>query len=112
MRFQRPSAFPPDPGRLTRCRLRAAALDFTCDDKRIEWKRPTMYGCACMIMFSNQGVSRAKRTVIADSVKGAFAENDSTWTLIVEDDGTKIIEHEWSFVTHTAKSLAVRARSA
>jgi|tagenome__1003787_1003787.scaffolds.fasta_scaffold16563094_1 hypothetical protein len=39
-----------------------------------------------------------KRTVIGESVKGAFAENDNSYVLIVEDDGSKWIEQEWSFV--------------
>ena len=39
-----------------------------------------------------------KRTVIADQAKGALAERDSTWVLVEEDDGSKFIEHSWSFV--------------
>lgn len=40
----------------------------------------------------------AKRIQISEQIKGSLRQNESWWTLILEDDGTKVMEHEWSNV--------------
>lgn len=40
----------------------------------------------------------AQRVLIAESAKGAFQENDDSWYLVIDDDGTKMVLHEWDHV--------------
>jgi hypothetical protein len=46
----------------------------------------------------------AKRIQISEQIKGALRQNESWWTLILEDDGTKSMEHEWSYVDPFGKN--------
>lgn len=47
-----------------------------------------------------------KRIQISEQIKGALRQNESWWTLILEDDGTRRIEHEWSHVDPYGKKAA------
>ncbi len=40
----------------------------------------------------------AKRIQISEQIRGALRQSESWWTLILEDDGSKSMEHEWSHV--------------
>jgi hypothetical protein len=39
----------------------------------------------------------AKRVQIGESIKGSFRETEDWWHFVVEDDGSKYVEHEWSY---------------
>ena len=49
----------------------------------------------------------AKRMQISESIKGALRQNEIWWTLILEDDGTKFMEHEWSYVNEGVKKISL-----
>ena len=40
----------------------------------------------------------AVKTQIHQRIKGALQETEDWWRLVVEDDGTTYVEHEWSHV--------------
>jgi hypothetical protein len=39
-----------------------------------------------------------KRVQIGERRKGSLAQNEDWWHLVVEDDGSHHVEHEWSYV--------------
>jgi len=40
----------------------------------------------------------ASRVQIGESIKGALRQNEDWWYLVLEDDGSCYVEHEWSYV--------------
>lgn len=47
-----------------------------------------------------------RRIQISEQIKGALRQSESWWTLILEDDGTKSMEHEWSHVDPFGKKAS------
>ena len=40
----------------------------------------------------------SKKIQIGEQKKGPFGEKEDWWYVVVEDDGRKFVEHEWSHV--------------
>lgn len=45
-----------------------------------------------------------KRVQIGERIKGSLMQNEDWWHLVLEDDGSYHVEHEWSYVDPYGKS--------
>jgi hypothetical protein len=42
----------------------------------------------------------AQRIEIGERIKGTFRDIEDLWHLVVDDDGTRYVEHEWTRLHH------------